>query len=91
MQYTVVKEQNRHYIPGEADAIAEMLLSVSDRALIIESTYVDDVYRGQGLGLVLLESVVERARQENKRIVPLCPYAKAQLDKHPEYADVVQQ
>jgi predicted GNAT family acetyltransferase len=31
---------------------------------------------------------VEWARAENRRLLPLCPYARAVFDKTPEFADV---
>ena len=38
----------------------------------------------------LAERVVADARAEGFRIVPLCPFFKAQAMRHPDWADVVQ-
>ena len=34
---------------------------------------------------------VELARRDGKKIIPLCPYAKKEFEKKPEYQDVLRQ
>ena len=43
---------------------------------------------GLGIGKVLVEKAVRKARDENKKIIPLCPFARAEFDKHPEYREL---
>ena len=70
---------------------AEMTYSRAGTArIIIDHTGVPDALRGLGLGHKLVEAAVEDARGEGFKIIPLCPFAKATLDKHPEWQDVVQ-
>lgn len=90
VRYTIHKGDDSHYMEDDAGIVAEMTFSVAgDAALIVDSTYVRDDSQGQGLGMALLDSVVAQARAEHRRVVPLCPFVKAQFDKHPEkYADV---
>ena len=58
--------------------------------IVIESTFVNDDYRGQGIAAQLVDRVVEMAREENKKIVPLCPFAKGMLERNRSlYADVM--
>ena len=45
---------------------------------------------GKGVGKALVFAAVQDARKENFKIIPLCPFAKATLDKTPEWQDVVQ-
>ncbi len=50
------------------------------------------VYNGQngrGLGKQLVDKLVDYARNENKLIIPVCPYAKKVLESNPEYQDVL--
>ena len=59
---------------------AEMTYSVAGKGMIIiDHTEVPDVYRGQGVGLALVERAVEMAREQGKQILPLCPFAAARL------------
>ncbi|MEL6473038.1 MAG: GNAT family N-acetyltransferase [Pseudomonadota bacterium] len=70
---------------------AEMTYSrAGTNRIIIDHTGVPDALRGRGVGLVLVEAAVKDARAEGFKIIPLCPFAKATLEKHPEWADVVQ-
>jgi predicted GNAT family acetyltransferase len=45
--------------------------------------------RGRGVGDRLVRAVLERARAEDERVVPHCPYVKLYLRRHPEYADLL--
>jgi predicted GNAT family acetyltransferase len=58
--------------------------------IIIDHTGVPDALRGRGLGQMLVERGVQDARREGRKIIPLCPYAKAQIERHPEWLDVLQ-
>jgi predicted GNAT family acetyltransferase len=56
--------------------------------VIIDYTAVVDEYRGRGIGAAMVHAVVELARQMNKKIMPLCPFARSVFLRHPEYNDV---
>lgn len=55
---------------------------------IVDHTEVNPDYKGQGVGKLLFEKMVDFARQENYKVIPLCPFAKAMFDKTPENKDV---
>jgi predicted GNAT family acetyltransferase len=68
----------------------EMTFSrASPTLIIIDHTEVPDALRGQGVGQALVERAVEDARREGFRIIPLCPFAKAQFQRHAQWRDVV--
>lgn len=70
---------------------AEMTYSRAGTSrIIIDHTGVPDGMRGLKVGLALVERAVMDAREGGYKIIPLCPFAKATLDKHPEWQDVVQ-
>ena len=71
--------------------ICEISYSMADSStIVIDPTYVNDDYRGQGIAAQLVDRVVEMAREENKKIIPLCPFAKGMLEKNSSlYADVI--
>lgn len=75
---------------SEGNPLAEMTFIPSGENLIIaDHTYVSDELKGQGVGKQLLKEVVAWARKENKKIVPLCSYVKAQMEKNEEYQDIL--
>ena len=71
-------------------AEAEMTYSrAGDAMIIIDHTHVPDTLRGRKVGERLVRQAVEDARRDGVTIVPLCPFAKAQIDRHPEWQDVL--
>ena len=69
---------------------AEMTYSRASAALIIiDHTGVPDALRGRGVGQVLVRRAVEDARREGFKILPLCPFAKGQFERHPEWRNVL--
>lgn len=55
--------------------------------IIIDHTEVEDDFRGKGVGLALVTFAVNLVRERKIKMLPLCPYTKATLQKHPEWAD----
>ena len=55
---------------------------------IIEHTDVDPSLKGQGVGKKLVAKVVEKMRGEQRKIIPLCPFAKHEFDNTREYDDI---
>jgi uncharacterized protein len=69
---------------------AEMTYSRAGKSLIIiDHTAVPDALRGRRIGEQLVRQAVEDARRDNIAIIPLCPFAKAQIARHPEWQDVL--
>lgn len=58
--------------------------------IIVDHTGVPDVLGGKGVGKALAAHIVAEAREQGLTIVPLCPFVKAQAQKHPEWQDVVE-
>lgn len=82
-------DKHQFYIQKDGKLAAEMTYSVTSETLhIIDHTYVDDKYRGQGLAEELMSTVVDYARQHQIKLLGLCPFAKRQLETKSEYADV---
>ena len=73
----------------DGEKLAELTYSVAGSRVILDHTDVDDRLRGQGAGRKLVTSAVEWARKENRKLMPLCPFAKSVFDKTPDYADVL--
>lgn len=45
--------------------------------------------RGTGAAGRLMTGVLEAARAEGAKVAPLCSYARAFMQRHPEYADLL--
>ncbi|UXN72320.1 N-acetyltransferase [Devosia sp. A8/3-2] len=62
---------------------------VGHRQLIIDHTEVSTALRGRKVGERLVRQAIEDARLDGVTIIPLCPFAKAQIERHPEWQDVL--
>ena len=43
---------------------------------------------GKGIGSALAKYVLEYAREHHLKVMPLCPFIKAYIDRHPEFAGI---
>ncbi len=92
---TVVKEETEtggRFLARVAntDAVGELTYSrVNDKLVIADHTGVPEALAGKGVGKALVTHLIEDARQLGYRIVPLCPFVRAQSVRHPEWADVI--
>ena len=78
------------YVIATEGAEAEMTYTrAGETLIIIDHTSVPDALRRRGVGEVLVRHAVEDARLAGKSIMPLCPFAHAQFDRHPEWSDVL--
>ena len=53
-----------------------------------DHTLVPDSMGGQGVGKKLIAFMLDDARANGFRIIPICPYVRAQYARHPEWADL---
>ena len=74
-------------IDGELAGFAEYQLT--DELVVFTHTEVDDRFEGQGVGSALARYGLDEVRASGRRALPLCPFIKGWIDKHPDYADVV--
>ena len=69
---------------------AEMTYTlVGEARIIIDHTGVPDALRGRGVGQALVARGVADIRGMGRALIPLCPFAKAQIERHPEWQDVL--
>ena len=60
-----------------------------DGRRIFFHTEVGDEYGGRGLAKTLVARALDATRAEGLRVVPVCPYVKRFVEKHPEHQDNV--
>lgn len=89
IQHQEAETKGSFYYEVEGKRLAEMTYSKAGTELIIiDHTEVDESLKGKGVGLELLKYAVDYVRKKGIKILPLCPFAKATLQKHPEWKDV---
>lgn len=90
MELNILEDEKRFYINDkQGKTIAEISFVPSgDKLTIIDHTWVDEVLKGQGVGKKLVARAVDKMRAENRKIIPLCPFAKHEFDTTPGYQDI---
>lgn len=74
---------------SDENKAGKMDISIIGKKLTVYHIEVNPEYEGKGFAKILLERLVSYARENNLKIVPLCPYVHLQFKRHPEeYNDV---
>jgi predicted GNAT family acetyltransferase len=90
VQHDEAGHRGAFFLAKDGTRLAEMTYTRSNAALvIIDHTEVSDALRGQGAGRKLLDALVAWARQTKTKVIPVCPYAKAQFEKDASLRDVL--
>jgi len=75
---------------SEGKRAGEMTYSkAGEKLIIIDHTEVDSAFGGQGVGKKMVLAAVDFARENQIKILPLCPFAKAAFDKDSSIQDVL--
>jgi hypothetical protein len=78
-------EASRLEIHADAD-MAELVYRTRAGRLVLIHTEVPDSLGGRGLGGQLVLGAIGKATQEGLTVVPLCPFARGWLERHPDDA-----
>ncbi|HEU5098235.1 MAG TPA: GNAT family N-acetyltransferase [Roseiflexaceae bacterium] len=52
-------------------------------------TEVPQALEGHGIGSLMAKTVLDEAQAENLTIVPLCPFVRGYIERHPQYKSLV--
>jgi predicted GNAT family acetyltransferase len=58
-------------------------------AVVLMHTEVDPQFEGRGLGSRLVRGALDDIRARGVKVVPVCPFVRAYLERHPEQRDLV--
>jgi uncharacterized protein len=78
-------EESRFELTVEGQ-LAELIYRRRGSRLVLIHTEVPEALEGHGLGGLLVSAALERARAEQLTVVPVCPFARSWLERHPEAA-----
>jgi predicted GNAT family acetyltransferase len=70
-------------IDGE---LAELVYRRNGNRLVLVHTEVPEALGGRGIGGQLVQAAVAKAVASGMTVVPLCPYARSWLQRHPDEA-----
>src|SRR5438067_13820332 len=79
----------RYELLERIDVVGEMRYRREPGALALVHTEVDPRYEGKGAAGMLVEEALRDLRERGLGVIPVCPYVRAWLRRHPEQADLV--
>ena len=82
------KEKSRAEALDDGKVIGHLAYSIKDDVLDAYHTEVDKDYNDQGIAKELVDEISNFARNEDKKILPTCPYIVKKFDEDEEYKDV---
>ncbi|HYB86095.1 MAG TPA: GNAT family N-acetyltransferase [Streptosporangiaceae bacterium] len=66
--------------------LAELPYRRNGKRLVLIHTEVPEELESRGLGGALVTAAVDQAAREGTTVVPLCPFARGWLQRHPDVA-----
>jgi len=80
--------QKRYQLEAEGH-IAATYYELSDGIITFVHTEVPPELGGKGVGSKLIKGALDQVRAAGLKVVPQCPFVKAYIEKHSEYADLL--
>ena len=71
------------------DALALAAYKLDGDVIRFTHTEVPKALEGQGIGSRLIRHALEDVRQRGLKVIPLCPFVRHYIDKHPETQDLL--
>jgi len=69
--------------------VAAAYYEIANGVITFVHTEVPPELGGKGVGSRLIKSALDQVRAAGLKVVAQCPFVKAYIDKHPEYADLL--
>lgn len=75
-------------IDGKLSMI-EYLMADQNTAIVFAHTEVPEELEGRGIASRLAKAALEFAKSKELAVIPLCPFVKSYIQRHPEYQPLV--
>lgn len=79
----------QRFVTEQDGHTAEIEYRMSGGTMEITHTGVPEPIGGRGIAGLLVRAVFEHAREHGMKVRPLCSYAAAWAERHPEVADLI--
>lgn len=83
-------DARRYELRSGDDVLGFIDYRLHDDTITLVHTEVDPAHSGKGHAATLVRHALDDARERGLAVVPMCPYVASWIDKHPDYADLVQ-
>ena len=82
-------DQGRYEALVDEQLAGSLFYRERDGALVLVHTEVEEAFAGQGVGGRLVAGTLDDARARGLSVIPLCPFARGWIERHPEYQDLI--
>ncbi|MER7544549.1 GNAT family N-acetyltransferase [Actinomadura sp.] len=82
-------EKSRYEIRVDGDLAGFVEYEREGDAVVLIHTEVDPAFEGKGVGSSLARGTLDDIRGKGGSVVPVCPFIKKWIGKHPDYQDLV--
>jgi uncharacterized protein len=82
-------EQHRYEVTRDGAPAGFTAYRRQPGQILFVHTEVDERFEGRGLGSRLIHDALKDARKQKLAVVPLCPFVRSFIQRHPEYVDLV--
>lgn len=82
-------EKHRFEILADGAVAGFAAYRLREGEITFTHTEVDGAYEGKGLGSVLVRHALDAARERGLAVLPACPFVRAWIARHEDYADLV--
>ena len=89
-QVVHVPERSRFVLERDGEVIGKALYQREPGVITFTHTEVDPAFEGQGVGSAIARFALDQLRADGTRkALPVCPFIKGWIQRHPEYADML--
>ena len=88
---TDVPESHRFEVRVDGELAGFAIYHRRGGRIYLVHTEIDPAFEGHGLGSVLARGVLDAERSLGEPVVPLCPFMRSYIDRHPDDAALVDQ
>ncbi|MET4069469.1 putative GNAT family acetyltransferase [Bradyrhizobium sp. S3.2.6] len=86
----VINNRAHHRYELEVEGhLATEHYKIDGNVITFEHTDVPKELGGKGVGSRLVQGALDQVRTAGLKLIPECPFVKAWIEKHPDYADLV--
>jgi predicted GNAT family acetyltransferase len=89
MNDTVSNPAQQRYELAVDGHVAASYYDIADGVITFVHTEVPPELGGKGIGSKLIKGALDQVRAEGLKVIAQCPFVKAYIEKHPEYADLL--
>ena len=84
-----IPEESAYVVSIDGERAGKAVYVTRHGRRVFTHTEVDDAHTGSGVAASLVRYALDDMRAREMRIVPLCPFFRSYIARHPEYADLV--